>query len=174
MRLSRGCRIVPDWEIRTPLVGLAELFDGRRELRLIGIQQTGGRVLRVESGNVVLYAADLATLAGSVFDETTGTPLGGATVSLAGTSYRAIADPAGRFAIAGTMDGEYGVTFHHPRLDSLAYTPDPVAVLLRPGRAETVRLTVPAESAIVRTLCPDTATWLLDRSLPRLAACRPP
>jgi hypothetical protein len=156
LSLPGGGWIARNWEIRTPLVGWVELFDERRELRLVGIQQTGGQVVQALSGGTVLYAADLATLTAPLLTRQGTSRSRVPRLPLAGTPFSTPTDAAGRFTISGTMDGEYGVTFHHPRLDSLAYTPAPVTVLLRPGRSETVRLRVPPESVIVRELCPDT------------------
>lgn len=153
LALPSGGWIVRDWWIRTPLRG-AQLFDDRT-VRLIGMQQTGGRVLRIALDGLVVYAADLATLSGAVLDETRGAPLGGAKVQLVETPYSATADGAGRFTLTGTMEGEYQITFTHPRLDSAAYTPAPVPVFLQPGDVASVRLTLPAESVIVAQLCPD-------------------
>ncbi|MBI3983617.1 MAG: carboxypeptidase regulatory-like domain-containing protein, partial [Gemmatimonadetes bacterium] len=154
--LPSGGWIVRDWWIRTPLRAWVDRF-ADRELRVIGLRQTGGRVLRILSGGEAVYAADLATLSGNVVDETRRAPLVGATIQLAGTPYSAVTDATGRFTLVGTMDGEYQVTFSHPRLDSLAHTVESLPVALRTGDVATVALSVPPESVIVARLCSDTA-----------------
>ncbi|HLB36408.1 MAG TPA: carboxypeptidase regulatory-like domain-containing protein [Gemmatimonadales bacterium] len=155
MALPAGGWIVHDWWIRTPLRAWVDTWT-ERELRVLGLQQAGGRVLRIMAAGQVLYAADLTSLSGAVFDETQGRALPGASVRLIGTPYHTTTDGAGRFTLTGTMEGEYQVAFSHPRLDSLAYAPDPVPVLLRPGEVAGLRLAIPAESLIVAQLCPDT------------------
>ncbi len=154
LHLPSGAWVVREWWIRIPIMGLAPLF-GRREPRLVEVQESGGRVVRVTDEERVLYAADLATLNGTVVDSTRGRPLAGATVRLVNTTFEATSDGAGRFQLAGSMDGDYRVTFTAPRLDSLGYVPAAVPVALHVGRTASVTLAVPPESTIVEQLCPD-------------------
>lgn len=156
LALPSGGWIVREWWIRTPLRTWVETWT-ERELRVVGLQQTGGRVMGIVADGQPVYGADLATLSGTVFDETRSVPLAGAKLQLTGTPYTATTDAAGRFTLTGTMEGEYEVTFTHPRLDSLGYSPEPVSVPLRPGDVAGVRLTIPPERVIVTQLCPDTA-----------------
>jgi hypothetical protein len=154
LRLPSGAWVVREWRIDIPILGLKPVF-GRRVVRMAGVQENGGRVIRVTDRGRVLYAADLATLNGTVVDSTRGRPLAGATVSLVHTNLETTSDSAGRFQLAGSMDGGYEVTFTAPRLDSLGYAPGAVPVSLHVGTAARVTLAVPPESTIVRRLCPD-------------------
>jgi hypothetical protein len=95
-----------------------------------------------------------AVLRGTVVDSTRGgKPLAGAALWLGGTP-RLKADEAGRFEIRGPFDGEYGVSFWHPRLDSLGISADEQRVTLTRGSAQRLTLFVPPESVVVRRFCP--------------------
>ncbi|GIW50959.1 MAG: hypothetical protein KatS3mg081_0314 [Gemmatimonadales bacterium] len=156
LALPSGEWIVRDWSIATPLRAYVQTFT-ERELRVVGLQQSGGMVLEITDSGRPIYTAAQATLSGLVFDDTRGVPLPGAGVQLLETPYATTTDGFGRFVLRGAMEGEYRVTFTHPRLDSLAHVPEPVGVRLSPGHATGIRLSIPAESVLVRELCPDTA-----------------
>jgi uncharacterized protein YfaS (alpha-2-macroglobulin family) len=90
---------------------------------------------------VQVYAPDFApaagTLVGRVTDAATGGPLGGATVTVKGTSLLARTDDAGRFRIAGVAPGRYTVDvqmsgFEEARLPVMVgdAPPPPVRVAL--------------------------------------------
>ena len=153
LHLPSGAWVVRQWRIAIPILGLKPVFGGRA-VRLAGIQESGGRVVRVTDADRVLYAADLATLNGTVLDSTRGEPLAGATVRLVNTTFSTTSDSVGRFQFAGSMDGDYRVAFTAPRLDSLGYVPAAVPVTLHVGTTASVTLAVPPESRIVRQLCP--------------------
>ena len=106
--------------------------------------QTAARVaLAEEAGQVVeVRAADgspvemvaFASITGVVFDSTTGRPLAGARVSLAGTADSTRTDAEGRFTLPRLAEGVYALGFAHPRLDSLRFIPDPARVTVVPPR----------------------------------------
>ena len=92
------------------------------------LRGTGVAVRPMPAGELVLVRADgadgadgaldamadapvtAAILAGRVTDAESGAPLASATVTLDGTSWRAVADDDGRYRIAGVEPGQYTIT----------------------------------------------------------------
>ena len=158
LRLSFGPWIVRHWWLRIPRVEPRRSRGLRRPPpRVIGYREGGGIVTMIQSaGGAVEYRAAPAVLDGRVIDASRGgSPLSEAIVSIAGTDHQAVSDELGRFGIAGPFAGDYGVSFRHPRLDSLGITADEQRVILAHGVRQTVTLVVPPESVVVRRLCHD-------------------
>ena len=117
-------------------------------------REAGGEVLEIaDRDGQIVYSAEPAILTGTVFDSTHLSPLAGATVAFAGTNYRATTDGEGRFTLAGPFNGEYAVTFRHPLLDSLGFTPEPQLVLVRRHDTVHVTLAIPTMARIEETVC---------------------
>ncbi len=155
--LSSGPWIVTHWWIRTPLLDRGPRRGMRRPpLRLMGYRESGGMVTAILSpAGAVQYWGRKAILEGTVVDSSRGEhPLSGAVVSLVGTKRLVLADEGGRFEITGPFDAVYGVSFQHPRLDSLGISADQQRVTLARGVRQTLTLFVPPESVVVRRLCP--------------------
>lgn len=159
MRLQNGAWLVLRWVIRMPLVTKTVDPTGRisPSFTVDGYHETGGQVSAIQSPDgALVYAGDRAILDGVVVDSSRGgLPLPGAVVSLVGTSYTAHADRDGRFDLSAPIEGTYGVTFSHPRLDSLGGVAPPHAVTLTRGARTTVTLAVPPASQLVGALCPE-------------------
>jgi hypothetical protein len=154
-RLASGQWIVAYWWLRMALQDTAQRHISRyRAQSIVGYRESGGMVTTVESPQGSVEHAGLeAILRGTVVDSSRGgKPLSSATVWLAGAP-RLQADEAGRFEIRGPFDGEYGVSFVHPRLDSLGINTDEQRVTLTRGSAQTLTLFIPSESVVVRRLC---------------------
>lgn len=166
MRLPTGVWIVKQWSIRMAQVGRVVFRDTGRQgdFRLQGFREQGGQVLNISTQRgAVVYAAERAILEGTVFDSTRRIGLPRAEVYLEGTSQRVRADDRGMFQLVASLDGEYGVAFRHPRLDSLGYAPPPVTAELRNGVRTSVTLGIPPEHRLVPQLCPDSAMDEADR-----------
>jgi hypothetical protein len=158
MRLETGAWIVLRWSIRMPLMGLVVDQGGRREpqSKVLGFRESGGQVTDIRSprGKLV-YSSESTILEGTVVDSTRGgLPLEGARVALAGTSYATVTDETGRFQLTAPLEGSYGATFTHPRLDSLGAGPQSVEVTLARGTRTTTILAVPPEPRLLERLCP--------------------
>jgi hypothetical protein len=168
MRLPTGVWIVKHWRIRMAQVGRVVYRDTGREgdYRVTGFREQGGQVLSIATlrGSVV-YSAQRAILEGTVFDSTRRAGLPRAEVYLVGTSQSVHADERGMFQMVASLDGEYGVAFRHPRLDSLGYTPSPVTAALRSGERTVVTVGIPPEHRLVLRLCPDSTLEETDRVL---------
>jgi hypothetical protein len=165
-KLANGAWIVERWWIRMPQFGslvpstvrvgmrtirpedLPQLDD--RELAtaasLLGltVREAGGDVVLVHEVNRIGAAGvGTASLEGVVVDSTSGTPLRGATVYVAGTTHATRTDAAGRFRLFGLPDGTQRVSFFHPRTDSLLLVMPLQPVALTAGATVTVALGVP-------------------------------
>jgi hypothetical protein len=157
-RLPSGPWIVTHWWIRTARLDPASRRRSRRSWpRIVGYREAGGTVTLIEApSGAPEYAQPLAMLEGTVVDSSRGgAPLPGALVYLIGADRRVLADERGRFAVSGPFDGEYSVSFHHPRLDSLGIGASERSVNLPRGVGRRLTLFVPPESEVLRRLCPD-------------------
>jgi hypothetical protein len=92
-----------------------------------------------------------------VWDSTRARPLAGARVVLEGTERTAVTDSAGRFTLADVSEGAYSLTFAHPRLDSLRYTPEPVRVVAVPPQTAERNLAIPPLGTVLTSACPAAA-----------------
>jgi len=158
MRLPSGAWIVRHWWIRMARMARVTYPGTGRpaDARVMGFREAGGEVVIISTGpGAVVYSALDALLEGTVADSTRdGQPLPRAVVFLEGAQAETKADEQGRFQIAARLDGEYAVSFRHPRLDSLGFTPDAVPVRLTRGGRAAVTLGVPPEPVVAARLCP--------------------
>jgi hypothetical protein len=148
-RLPGGSWITRRWWIRMPITAappaIERQFGGWERMVLVGIKEDGGEVVEVLSpGGTRVSGARKAILSGLVFDSSRSAPLAGATVFISGTQYSAATDERGRFRIEGFLDGEYSVSFMHPKLDSLGTRAPLRAVSLRAGEESVADLAVPS------------------------------
>ena len=157
-RLPTGRWIVDGWVIRMPVLGVrpgarAILPGLQMEMKerpvLLAIQESGGSV-RLDRTS----PPPRVSIAGVVFDSSTGEAASGARVSIAGTSIEATTAADGRFEISKVPQGLYIIVASTPALDSLgvAGPADTVRVTAR-GRAD-VALATPSRPAIAQRMCP--------------------
>ncbi|MBT8396901.1 MAG: carboxypeptidase regulatory-like domain-containing protein, partial [Gemmatimonadetes bacterium] len=156
--LPAGAWIVRRWWIQMPMVAVDFTVPGSRgtsRIRVVGIKEVGGEVLRYSSLDRTVVSEELSKglLEGRVWDGLRQAPLAGATVFLSGTSYSGETDPDGLFSISNLPEGAYTAAFTHPRLDSLAIFSRGVPVSISPGVATTVTLGIPAAGADLATTC---------------------
>jgi hypothetical protein len=163
-RLPGGSWIVTRWRIRMPQVAFTRIEPGGAlgpdltHASLRGLVEEGGEVTSVVmAGGQPVPLTGGATLVGVVFDSTRSAPLGGATVTLQGTSYRAVTDGAGRYELRDLPEGTYAAAFASPRLDTLGYGPEPRAVTLSSGASARADLAVPPLSRVLAAACADSA-----------------
>jgi hypothetical protein len=160
-RLPHGAWIVRRWFIRMPQYG---------DQRSGNWLRTVVRRLHEEGGDVSAPGLSLTTapavVTGTVVDSS-GTPLGGAGVRIAGTQYAAISDAAGRFRLDSLPPGRFTVIAEqegYSRLDMIA-AGDPVT--LSAGATVRVRLRALSAPALTERLCDEPARP--DRATLRLA-----
>lgn len=159
MPLPSGAWIVHRWSITVPTALLDEREHALAEVRHMVEEwgDAGGEVLSItaEDGTRV-YLAELAQIIGVVVDSTQGgqEPLAGAEVGIADSWFKGTTNPQGIFQLATSLEGEYSVTFAHPRADSLGYVPPSRKVGLARGRTDTLWLAIPPIDAVMSEVCP--------------------
>lgn len=161
LHLPSGAWIVKDWLITMPRGGIQR---GPDPAAPVALREAGGRVLQIKRADgSEIYSADLAILEGTVFDSIHGNGLAEALVSIAGTDHTTRTNPAGFFRITAPLEGQYGVMFEHPRLDSIGYRPPETPVELRALQTSRVSLAIPSTASVIAILCPDTVIRITDR-----------
>jgi len=157
MRIPSGAWIVRHWWIRMALMGRVVYRESGRpaEAKVLGFREVGGEVVTITASSGVVFSATEAILEGTVVDSSRGgLPLAGAVVFLEGVQHQVTANERGGFQMAARLDGEYGVSFRHPRLDSLRFAPVTMIVKLARGARARVMLAVPPEPVVLARLCP--------------------
>ena len=156
-RLPDGRWFVSSWWIRMPVVRRREGMQGpvwQFQEAVVGFKQEGGEVTRVFAPDGrTMYARERATVAGVVFDSTSGGGLVGAYVRLAGTNLVTVSQPGGGYWLTDLPDGDYGITFTHPRAALLGVEPDVVEVALERGTVTRIDLALPSAEALVTRAC---------------------
>lgn len=109
------------------------------------------------------HARPATTISGVVFDSLAMRGLAGATVQVASAGAGAwvrttTTDSAGRFEVADVPAGTYLLGYFHPKLDSLALTPQTLRVDVRTEQPVQVRLAIPSARTIARAVCGAKAT----------------
>lgn len=121
VRMSNGAWTISRWAIRTPVLEAIEAAPrfGGTDTSITAIKVTGGELAlaTTRAGDTVWMRPPL-TLAGTVIDSASGSPVHGARLSLTGTNHVASADARGRFTIASVLPGAYTLEVRTPSLDS--------------------------------------------------------
>ncbi len=155
MPVPSGAWIVRQWVIRMPAVGLRLGLGPVPDSVVTGFRETGGEVTRLAAPDgSEMYAAEFATLIGSVFDSTNGRPLAGALVTMLGTDRSTETRWDRTFHITGPAHGEYAIRLSHPSLDSIGVTTPGIALKFNRGEITRVDLAVPPVSRIRAALRP--------------------
>jgi hypothetical protein len=164
-RLPSGAWIVERWWLRLPIFELdrAGRWQAGPSARLVGVKETGGEVVRMEgrgAGRTFQIGGAPAapvhgSIAGVVHDSVRDWPLGGATVFLSGTAYRAVTDAAGRFRIDSILPGEYTLAFDHAFLDSLPTRPRPLPLRVDSAAHAKIDLALPSLATLAKEACPE-------------------
>ena len=147
-RMPNGAWIVSRWSIRMPSVVRIVTRVGRRD-SLAGYQENGGEAVPVETVNRAV-----AGLTGTVFDSTTGRLLEGVVVSIAGGAYADTTDAAGFYRIETPTQGDFAVSYSHPRFYLFGLAPVVRSARLTKGEIDTVRVATPGTTQLRQRLCP--------------------
>jgi hypothetical protein len=151
VRMANGAWTISRWDIRMPLVEQVVRPRGDVELRVTAVHLAGGELALARQGNDTLWARPPVSLAGVVLDSTTGRPVRGARVSLAGTQLRDSTDDRGRFSISGLLLGEYTMEIRTRSLDSANAVHQMPVSFTDSTAALTVR--VPSIGQLVASFC---------------------
>ena len=119
----------------------------------------GGEILEITlRDGTKIFPATLAQLHGTVYDSITGGSLEGARVTVSGTDFTAVTDSVGEYRLAVPLDGEYVISFSHPRLDSVGFSFGGDTVHLAREATTTVTSAIPSLGTINDLLCGDLAS----------------
>lgn len=158
-RMPSGTWVVERWAIRMPRMAPVAAKNPGPSNPMIPTEPERERLLAViETGGEAFVGVRQASrgrydVAGTVFDSTTGRPLGGARVALRGTPFNATADGDGRFQIQLPDSGRYMLVFEHPRLDSLNFDP-PARSVHVVSNTTIADLAIPPLATVRGALCP--------------------
>lgn len=155
-RLADGRWIVSRWYIRSPrlaLVGATRLgmLETPRRMEVIGLQEEGG-VAHVPARLPTQLLPP--TVAGAVYDSTSGRALSGALVSLEGTAAIDTTDASGRFVLRPMLPGSYRLRVAHPRFQRLGMGELTDSLDLAAGTARQRMLALPSVETLARARCP--------------------
>jgi hypothetical protein len=162
VRLADGNWLVSRWSLRMPKVGARERSSegGQRKtlmaasnLVVRNVQVTGGEVSRVTRHDSLVFAATGPAVAVQLVAEDTMMPKGGATLTLEGTDYRAVADAGGAFRLTPVLAGRYRARVSTLLMDSLNI-PAVVKEIDTHADARVDTLTLPTGWEIVSRTCP--------------------
>ena len=118
----------------------------------------GGAMSAAALGSTLLAQTPTGSVRGVVFDSlVTGRPLTGAVVELFELARHGVTDARGVFRIDSIPAGRYTLTFTHPSLLAVGFTPPDHAFDLGPGVDFSIALATPAPATVYRRLCPPTA-----------------
>jgi protocatechuate 3,4-dioxygenase beta subunit len=161
LKLRNGTWVISKWQIRMPTAFKQDRGDSyagltpNPEVRATEVKTTGGDLLRVLQGDDTVWSLPPLSFEGKVLDSTTGRPIPGARVVVAGTTYSTVTDEFGRFRIDNVLPGAYAVRVYTRELDSLAGFHHTSAVFAKILAGVEIR--VPSRDQLVAAWCPEIA-----------------
>lgn len=101
---------------------------------------------------------DTSSVAGTVYDSLSRSPLSGAVVQLVSRehptlTYAARTDSVGGFRIPAVEQGEYLIGFLHPAMDSLGLSPSQLPLTVLADRPQRTTLAIPSARTIRAAIC---------------------
>lgn len=101
---------------------------------------------------------DTSSVAGTVYDSLSRSPLSGAVVQLVSRehptlTYAARTDSVGDFRIPGVQQGDYLIGFLHPAMDSLGLSPSQLPLTVLADRPQRTTLAIPSARTIRAAIC---------------------
>lgn len=154
--MPNGTWIVDSWRIRMPRAEpYTNPFTGGRGVRLSGITEQGGDVLRAHGNDGAVPIDDRGgQILGVVYDSLQQ-GLSGARVYVEGTDIDALAGRGGRFELSGLQSGAYAVNFSHPYMERHGFRPRPFEVMVVEGArtAAQINFVAPTVWRVVDSLC---------------------
>lgn len=163
-RLPNGIWLVQRWRIRMPVIQVSQAVFSRRgdpgldtvrgKPAVVGFRDEGGEVMEIMGRSGWVFAAHEGRIRGIVYDSTRSSALGGAEVSLMGTAFVTTTGRGGEFDLPAVPEGEYTLTFSHPRLDTLGIVDPGTDVSVVTDVTTHTVAAIPSTGALVSILCP--------------------
>lgn len=163
-KLPNGIWLVQRWRIRMPIVQISKAtFRRQGDLgtetslgnpAVVGFRDEGGEVLKIMGRSGRTFAAREGRIQGVVYDSTRATALGGAEVSLLGTALVATTQETGAFELPAVPEGEYTLTFSHPRLDTLGIVHPGTDVSVSADGVTQALVAIPSTETLESVVCP--------------------
>ena len=149
--LPNGTWIVREWYIRMPILEATRRSGRRQRVRLVGLKEEGGLVLRVNTrrGDLVLDSG-AGIIEGVVLE---GSDPVEEVIVLLDDSTRVTTDEDGRFRFTALATGYYGLRVFNPVLDSLGLSAEPVFFEVSPGEVTSARLRFPSLDTVMTERC---------------------
>ncbi len=151
-QLSGGPWIVSRWHVKTPRAGrTANTISGYHETG--GIARPIGMVAVLAAPSAAPSSAGETRITGSVFDQTTNTPLSGVQVLSSSGRYKTVTNRGGGFELS--TDGAMVDTliFDHPRL-RLLRVPRVRPIAVANGAHTKIAVVIPPLTTVRQALCP--------------------
>ena len=151
--LPNGMWIVREWYIRVPLLQATRRSGRRARLRLVGLREEGGSVLRVNNlqGDLVLDS-EAGIIEGVVLESESSDPVEEVVVLL-DDGTRVTTDEDGRFRFTALVEGYHGLRVFNPVLDSLGLSAEPVFFEVSPGEVTPARLRFRSLDTVMTERC---------------------
>ncbi len=152
-RMRDGSWAISSWNIRMPVIGMVPRPRnlGGTQIKVVEIHVAGGELAVARRGADTLWARTPFTVSAALADSTTGRPVAGARVTIAGTPHADSTGATGRAVLAGVLPGDYQLEIRTPSLDSIgARHVVPFTLLLADT---TITARVPTASQLVTSIC---------------------
>jgi hypothetical protein len=151
--LPNGMWIVSEWYIRVPLLQATRRPGRRARLRLVGLREEGGSVLRVNNqrGDLVLDS-EAGIIEGVVLESEGSDPMAEVVVLL-DDGTQVTTDEDGRFRFTALATGYHGLRVFNPVLDSLGLSAEPVFFEVSPGEVTPARLRFRSLDTVMTERC---------------------
>lgn len=162
LRLRDGQWLVSRWSVRMPELaaaprrsnnGLGRIVVSGTSTIVRSLHVSGGEVTRVTRHDSLVYEATGPHIAVQVVSLDTLVDVAGATLSLEGTDYTAIADASGRMQVAPVLAGRYRANVHTALMDSLGMPAVSQEIETR-NDAHVDSLRLPRPHDLLRRVCP--------------------
>lgn len=161
-RLKNGGWAISRWAIRMPIFSqqtAARSYAGP-DMVLAEMHTTGGELAlittRSSARGHTLWSHPPLVMRGTVADSLSGKMVAGARVSLLGTTFSAVTNSAGEFAINGVLPGEYTADVRSPALSKVGTASIASITFLDSTSRIAVRVATPAQ--VLATICPSSGS----------------
>ena len=167
VRMSDGGWAISRWSIRMPVLGMVSRPRslGGGQVQVVEIHVAGGELAVARRGTDTLWARDPFTVTATLLDSATGRGVGGARVSVAGTSSSATSGANGSALLPRILPGDHRLQIRTSSLDSIGASHLVPFTLMLADTTLTVR--VPTAAQLAGTICSGTSTGVASTGVAR-------